>query len=82
MSSENHNMVVVRTFPDTEIAHIYKARLESEQIQVALLNDNSDTVLPLGASSLGEVQLCVNEADAAAALQIIAEMDSNETEEA
>ena len=61
---DTQNVTVLRTFPTTGEALIYKTLLESNGIDAELLNETSSDVLPLQ-NEMMEIKLIVREADAA-----------------
>lgn len=74
------NVTVIRTFPTTGEALIYKTLLESNGIDAELLNETSSDVLPLH-NEMMEIKLIVRESDAAKAKEILeAQFDEEEFE--
>ena len=77
---DTQNVTVLRTFPTTGEALIYKTLLESNGIDAELLNETSSDVLPLQ-NEMMEIKLIVREADAAKAKEILdAKFDEEEFE--
>lgn len=64
-------MIVLKSFPTTGEALIYKTLLESNGIDVELLNETSSEILPLQ-SELQEVRLAVRESDREKAEELLA----------
>ena len=77
---DTQNVTVLRNFPTTGEALIYKTLLESNGIDAELLNETSSDVLPLQ-NEMMEIKLIVREADAAKAKEILdAKFDEEEFE--
>lgn len=77
---DTQNVTVIRTFPTTGEALIYKTLLESNGIDAELLNETSSDVLPLH-NEMMEIKLIVRESDAAKAQEILeAQFDEEEFE--
>ena len=77
---DTQNVTVLRTFPTTGEALIYKTVLESNGIDAELMNETSSDVLPLQ-NEMMEIKLIVREADAAKAKEILdAKFDEEEFE--
>lgn len=75
---DTQNVTVIRTFPTTGEALIYKTLLESNGIDAELLNKTSSDVLPLQ-NEMMEIKLIVRESDAAKAKEILeAQFDQEE----
>lgn len=75
---DTQNVTVIRTFPTTGEALIYKTLLESNGIDAELLNETSSDVLPLQ-NEMMEIKLIVRESDAAKAKEILeAQFDQEE----
>ncbi len=64
-------VIVLKSFPTTGEALIYKTLLESNGIDVELLNETSSEILPLQ-SELQEVRLAVRESDREKAEELLA----------
>src|SRR6187402_2200089 len=68
-------MVTVKTFDNYFTANIILTRLKQEGIQGYLLDENSVTIYPALANSLGGIKLNVDMEDAAVATELLRQFD-------
>lgn len=67
--------IFLRSYDNYLSAHLVLSRLEEEHIKCYLLNENSVTISPFLSNSMGGIQLMVNEAQVARALELLKKME-------
>ena len=70
-------LVTVRTFDTSIEAHIFKTKLESEGIEVFLIDEEMISVNPLYNIAVGGIKLQVDEAELKRALQAVQELENS-----
>ena len=73
--SEEPTLVCVRTCQGWDLAQIFKAKLEAAEIPVLLKYESAGLVFGLTVDGLGEVRIMVPESYAAAAEELLEEVD-------
>lgn len=68
-------LITLRTFDNSFEAHLLKTRLESENIQVYLFDENLVGLNPLYNVTVGGIKLKINENDIVKSRNIIEELD-------
>jgi hypothetical protein len=75
--SEEPTLVCVRTCQGWDLAQIFKAKLEAAGIPVLLKYESAGLVFGLTVDGLGEVRIMVPESYAAAAKELLEEVDDS-----
>jgi hypothetical protein len=75
--SEEPTLVCVRTCQGWDLAQIFKAKLEAAEIPVLLKYESAGLVFGLTVDGLGEVRIMVPESYAAAAEELLEEIDDS-----
>ena len=75
--SEEPTLVCVRRCQGWDLAQIFKAKLEAVEIPVLLKYESAGLVFGLTVDGLGEVRIMVPESHAAAAEELLEEVDDS-----
>jgi hypothetical protein len=75
--SEEPTLVCVRTCQGWDLAQIFKAKLEAAEIPVLLKYESAGLVFGLTVDGLGEVRIMVPESYAAAAVELLEDIDDS-----
>ena len=70
------SLITISTYNSAIDAHLACAKLESEEIESYILDENIVTINPLFTNMIGGIKLQVDEQDAEKAMLIIAEMNN------
>ena len=65
------DLITIKAFDESMQAHLVKSKLESEGIDVWLLDDHSVSVQPWASFALGGVKLQVRESDVEKAIELL-----------
>jgi len=71
------NFVILQSFNNYLDAHLLMAKLESEEIQCWLQDENTVTLYPILTNAVGGIKLFVNKNDLSRARQIFWEVENN-----
>ena len=71
------DFVILQSFNNYLDAHLLMAKLESEDIQCWLQDENTVTLYPILTNAVGEIKLFVNKNDLSRARQIFWEIENN-----
>lgn len=69
------NLLTLKTFDNTFEANMLKSKLESEDIQCVLFDENLVSLNPLYNITIGGIKLNINSADLGKAQSVLAEID-------
>lgn len=75
---EQFDLITFRTFDNAINAHIIKTRLESEEIECYLFDENISTLNPLYNLTIGGIKLKIKSTDLEQAEEIVKESESPE----
>ena len=71
------DFVILQSFNNYLDAHLLMAKLESEEIQCWLQDENTVTLYPILTNAVGGIKLFVNKNDLSRARQIFWEVENN-----
>jgi DNA-directed RNA polymerase subunit RPC12/RpoP len=70
------SLITIKTFENAVEAHLLRLKLENEDIQCFLVDENTVSLNPLFNIAIGGIKLRIDEGDEAKAQELIAEMEN------